>query len=146
MQGIEHLFADTSFFYAVLDRRDRDHKSAARLARFVQEEQIPLITTWEIIVETVALLRYRYSYRGAVAFIDQVLPQLNIFYVDAGARAKALRTFLKFSQDKKISLCDAISYVVVTEYLNFIPCLTFDEDFKRLGLHVLDEIPQGKDV
>lgn len=141
MQGIKHLFGDTSFFYAVLDKRDRDHSAASQLAQFIQERQIPLITTWGIIVETVTLLRYRYSYRGATTFIDQVLPQLNIFYVDAEARAKALRSFLKFSRDKEISLCDAVSYIVITERLNFIPCLRFDEDFKRLGLIVLDEVP-----
>jgi len=141
MEGIKHLFSDTSFFYAVLDKHDRDHPAASRLAQFIQERQIPLITTWEVIVETVTLLRYRYSYRGATAFIDQVLPQLNIFYLDAEARVKALHAFLKLIRDKEISLCDAISYIVITERLNFIPCLTFDEDFKRLGLIILNEIP-----
>jgi predicted nucleic acid-binding protein len=141
MQGIKHLFVDTSFFYAVLDKRDRDHEDASRLAQFVQSKQIPLIATWEIIVETVTLLRYRYSYRGATAFIDQILPELNIFYIDADTRARALGAFLKFSRDKRISLCDAISYVVITEHLDFIPSLTFDEDFKQLGLIVLDDIP-----
>lgn len=141
MQGFKHLFVDTSFFYAVLDRRDRDHLAASQLSQFIQEQQIPLITTWEIIVETVTLLRYRYSYRGATTFIDRVLPQLNIFYLDPEDRAKAIHAFLRLSRDKDISLCDAISYVVITEHLNFIPCLTFDDDFKQLGLIVLDEIP-----
>ena len=140
MQRIKHLFADTSFFYAVLDRRDRDHLAASRLAQFVQERQIPLITTWEIIVETVTLLRYRYSYRGATTFINKVLPQLNVFYLDAESRAKAVHAFLKLSRDKEISLCDTISYIIITEHLNFIPCLTFDDDFRQLGLIVLDQI------
>jgi len=141
MQAIKDLFGDTSFFYAALDKRDGDHLSASQLAEFIQERQIPLITTWEVIVETVTLLRYRYSYRGATTFIDRVLPQLNIFYLDAEARAKAFNAFLKLSRDKEISLCDAISYIVITEHLDFIPCLTFDKDFKQLGLTVLDEIP-----
>ena len=141
MQRFKHLFADTSFFYAVLDKRDTDHPAASQLSQFVQEQQIPLITTWDVIVETTTLLRYRYSYRGAATFIDRVLPQLNIFYLDAEVRAKAVHAFLKFSRDKEISLCDAISYIVITEYLNSIPCLTFDDDFKQLGLIVLDEIP-----
>ena len=146
MQGFEHLFADTSLFYAVLDRRDRDHPAASQLSQFIQDRQIPLITTWEVIVETVTLLRYRYSYRGAITFIDRVLPKLNIFYLDTDVRAKAVHAFLKFSRDKEISLCDAISYVVITEHLNFIPCLTFDDDFKQLGLTVLDESPSAEDV
>jgi len=136
------LFCDTSFFYAALDPRDRDHPLAKELSQSVQEKQIPLITTWETVVVTVTLLRYRYSYRGAITFIDLVLPRLNIFYIDSEARAKALQAFRKLSCDKEISLCDAISYVVVvTEYLNCMPCLAFDENFKRLGLTVLEEIP-----
>jgi predicted nucleic acid-binding protein len=141
VERIKALFCDTSFFYAALDKRDREHSRAKTLAQAIQEKQIPLVTTWEVVVETATLLRYRYSYRGATVFLDRVLPRLNIFYIDSEVRAKALLVFRKFSRDKEISLCDAISYVVVSERLNFIPCLAFDEDFKRLGLTVLEEIP-----
>lgn len=140
MEGVKALFCDTSFFYAALDKRDRDHPKANELSQSIQEKQISLITTWEMMLETVTLLRYCYSYQGAITFIDLFLPRLNIFYIDSEVRAKALLAFRKLSRDKEISLCDAISYIVVTEYLNFIPCLTFDEDFRRLGLTVLDEI------
>lgn len=139
--GLKGLFCHTSFFYAALDKRDRDHLEAIKLAKSIQKKQIPLFTTWEVIVETVTLLRYCYSYQGAITFIDRVLPRLNIFYIDSDIRAKALLAFRKLSRDKEISLCDAISYIVVSEHLNFIPCLAFDEDFNRLGLTVLSEIP-----
>jgi len=141
MEGVKALFCDTSFFYAALDKRDRDHLKANELSQSIQEKQISLITTWEMVLETVTLLRYRYSYQGAVTFVDQILPRLNVFYIDSEVRAKSLLAFRKLSCDKEISLCDAISYIVVTEYLNFIPCLTFDEDFRRLGLTVLEKIP-----
>lgn len=91
--GLKGLFCDTSFFYAALDKRDRDHPEAIKLAHSIQKKQIPLITTWEVIVETVTLLRYRYSYRGAISFIDRVLPRLNIFHIDSDIRAKALLVF-----------------------------------------------------
>ncbi len=140
MEHVSYLFADTSFFYAVMDKRDRDHQVARDLAHFIEKRQIPIICTWEIIVETVTLLCYRFSYHGAAVFINKVLPKLNVFYINAEIRAKALNAFLKFSRDKEISLCDAITYIIVTQYLNFMPCLTFDEDFKRMGLIVLDSI------
>lgn len=41
MQGTKHLFGDTSFFYAVLDKRDSDHSSASQLAEFIQESKSP---------------------------------------------------------------------------------------------------------
>ncbi len=134
-------FCDTSFFYALLDRRDRDHPAARALAEWVQNKQVPLVTTWEVIVETVTLLRYRHSYRAAMVFIHQILPRLNLVTLPTSDRAKALDWFGKLSRDKKISVCDAISYLVVREHLDNAPCLAFDEDFERLGLTVLRTAP-----
>lgn len=131
------LFGDTSFFYATLDPRDRDHAEARALTEAIERRQIPLITTWEIVVETVTLLRYRLSYQGAMAFLDQVLPTLNVVYVDQEDRGHALDRFRRFSRDKSISLCDAISHRVVRDRLNDVPCLAFDADFERLGLTVI---------
>jgi len=100
-----------------------------------------LITTWEVVMETVTLLRYRYSYHGALVFIEYLLPRLNVVYIDEPARAKALAAFKRWSRDSKISLCDAVSYVVVSEWLDFIPCLAFDDDFRRMGLALVNELP-----
>ena len=125
----------------MLDQRDRDHATAYRLAQSIQDRQLSLITTWDVVVETVTLLRYRHSYHGALRFIDTVLPRLNLVYLSTGERANAIQWFRTLSEDKMISLCDAISYLVVTEHLNHIPCLAFDDDFRRLGLTVLEEIP-----
>lgn len=117
------LFCDTSFFYAVLDRRDRDHMKARKLAEGIQRRGIPMITTWEVVVETVTLLRYRYSYRAAMTFVEGVLPRLNIVHIASDQRAKAIQEFRRLSRDKEISLCDAISYVVVSErWSRMEPC------------------------
>ncbi len=90
-------------------------------------------------METVTLLLYRYSYQGACVFIDRVLRSVNVLYADDALRAKALDAFRRFSRAHKISLCDALSYVVVCKQLGFAPCLAFDEDFRGMGLAVLTE-------
>ena len=85
------LFADTSFFYALLDGRDRDHEAALRLAEAVRRRRIPLLTTWEIVVETVTLLRMRHSYAAALVFVDEILPRLNVLSLTrppGGGRSK----------------------------------------------------------
>jgi len=138
---VKSLFCDTSFFCALLDSRDRDHATAKGLAEGIQRGDVSLITTWEVVMETIPLLRYRYSYRGALTFIEHLLPRLNVVYIDEQARAKALAVFKRWSRDSKISLCDAVSYVVVSKWLDFIPCLAFDDDFRRMGLTKADELP-----
>jgi len=138
------VFCDTSFFYASLDRRDRDHLAAKSLVEWVEDHQVPMMTTWEVVVETVTLLRYRFHYQAALTFIQDLLPQLNFVLLSTEDRAKALEWFKKLSKDKTISLCDAISYFVVRDYLNFVPCLAFDDDFEQLGLLVLKEAPSKR--
>lgn len=135
-EGTRTVFADTSFFYAALDRRDRDHSRACDLVRSIQEREIGVVTTWEVVVETVTLLRYRYSYLGAQTFLRRILPTLNLVYLDETERRKALILFSRVSRDRRISLCDAISAVVVKERLASIPCLAFDDDFPVLDLTV----------
>ncbi len=134
---IPKVFCDTSFFYAVLDKNDFDHERAISFAQWIKENHVAVLTTWEVVIETVTLLRYRLTYNGAAVFIKTVLPSLNIIYISDPDRAKALEIFLKLSKDKKISLCDAVSYTVITEHLESIPCIAFDEDFRTMGLTVL---------
>jgi predicted nucleic acid-binding protein len=135
--GTRILYADTSFFYAALDPRDRFHARARTLTREVEERGIGIVTTWEVVVETVTLLRYRHSYIGTQAFIRRVLPRLNLVYLSEAERERALVLFSRMSREHKISLCDAISAVIVKDRLGSILCLTFDDDLRRLGLAVV---------
>lgn len=135
------VFCDTSFFYASLDRNDHDHVAARALADWLKDRGVAIFTTWEIVVETVTLLRYRLSFHGAEVFVTTVLPHLNLIYIGDKERSKALESFLKLSRDKKLSLCDLISNVVVRMHFPEIACLAFDDDFRRMGLTVLTAPP-----
>ena len=131
------LFCDTSFFYACLDSTDVNHQRAAAILAESASSGAAFCTTWDIISETVTLLRYRRSFRAAVAFLDEVKPKLRIVAYGNGVRVEAERVFRQFARDHRLSFCDAISCVVVTTLLDHIPCLSFDQDFRRLGLTVL---------
>jgi predicted nucleic acid-binding protein len=45
--------------------------------------------------------------------------------------------FRRYGRERRLSLCDAISLVVVTTLLDRMPCFAFDGDFRRLGLTVI---------
>ncbi len=94
-------------------------------------------STWDIISETATLLRYRCTYGRAIRFLDEVKPTLRIVPCDDSVRSQAEEGFRRLGKDKKLSFCDALSFVVVTTLLDGMPCLSFDRDFKRLGLTVL---------
>ena len=127
-------FCDTSFFFASLYPKDVNYEKAGQILKEALNQKITLYTTWDIISETATLLLYRFSSRAALRFLDEIKPALSIVYYDESVRNESEQVFRLFIKDKKLSFCDAISYVVVKTILKDIVCLSFDEDFSRLGL------------
>lgn len=137
LRGVRKVFADTSYFFALLDRSDVRHPRAAQLAQHLLQHHIAIVTTWEIVLEATTLLRYRLSYQGAETFLSTVVPSVGVLYPSEVDRTAAIRFFRQRSASQRLSLCDAMSYVMVTTRLDWAPSLTFDRDFAALGLIVL---------
>jgi len=133
------VFCDTSFFYACLDPKDENHDEAEVLAARAAESKTLLCTTWDIIGETVTLLRYRASFPLALTFLDEVKPALRVVPYGDRVRGESERIFRRFGKDHRLSLCHAVSYVVVTTILGNMVSLAFDRDFRALGLPVIPE-------
>ena len=130
-------FCDTYFFFASLYPKDVNYERAGQILKDALTQEVTLWTTWDIISETVTLLLYRFNSRAAIRFLDEIKPVLNIIYYDDSVRDEAEQVFRILSSDKRLSFCDAISSVVVKTILKDIICLSFDEDFSRLGLTVV---------
>ncbi|MCX5797856.1 MAG: PIN domain-containing protein [Elusimicrobia bacterium] len=131
------VFCDTSFFFACLEARDAHHAQAVAWLEQSERRQTAFWTTWEVIGETVTLLRRRSGYDRAQEFIRQVVPALHTAELDGSARQESLEVFLRFAQDKELSLCDCISFVVLTTRLAHTSTATFDKHFQMLGLPIL---------
>ena len=136
-QRIDRVFCDTSFFYACLDHEDAHHARARTLVEEAATTRILFYSTWDIVSETVTLLRYHCGYERAVEFLDRVKPALRLVTYDEAMRAQAEAVFRQRGRDHKLSWCDTISFVVVTRLLDDMGCFSFDRDFKQLGLTVL---------
>ncbi|MCJ7749185.1 MAG: PIN domain-containing protein [Desulfobacterales bacterium] len=134
-------FCDTSFFFASLYPKDVNYEKAGQILKEALTQGITLYTTWDIVSETATLLLYRFSSRAALRFLDEIKPALSIVYYDESVRKESEQVFRLFIKDKKLSFCDAISYVVVKTILKDIVCLSFDEDFSRLGLTTIHITP-----
>ena len=131
------VFCDTSFFHACLDPSDTHHPQARELVPEATAARVALWTTWDVVSETATLLRYRVGYSAALTFVDELYPRLRVVEYGAELRAQALDVFRRYGRERRLSLCDAISFVVVTTLLDRMPCFAFDEDFRRLGLTVI---------
>jgi predicted nucleic acid-binding protein len=128
------VFCDTSYFYACADADDLYHRQALALASQAADRGARLWTTWDVISETVTLLRDRHSWVAAIRFLDDVKPRLHIVEYGPNVRVEAEHVFRRRGRDHRLSFCDAISFVVVTTLLDHVACLAFDEGFRSLGL------------
>lgn len=131
------VFADTSFWFAALEPRDVNHERAGQLVERARAARTRFHVTRELVAETVTLLRYRSSARNALAFLDAVLPSLEVITADEAAHQAAIGVFRRLSPARRLSYCDALSLVVVRRLLDDMPCVAFDRDFRALGLTVL---------
>ena len=131
------VFVDTSFWYAALDPGDRNHRRAVVLAEAASAEHVVLHATRDVVGETLTLLRYRAGVRAALIFHDDVLPGVRVIEASAEVHALALAVFRKLAPKRRLSYCDALSFVVVRRVLHDAACLAFDRDFRALGLTVV---------
>jgi predicted nucleic acid-binding protein len=134
------LFFDTSFLIALMYLKDEEHRKSEQFFYSVLETDISLYTTIDVISETITTLRYlrKIGYHLVKRFIEEIRPHLLVRYPTKDDYQRVQDLYLKYAKDKEISFCDLVSYVIVKERLNNIPCLSFDSDFKQLGLNVLD--------
>ena len=90
------LFCDTSFFYACFDRSDANHPRARTLAAEANASGTTLCATWDVISETVTLLRYRRGFREALAFLTEIRPHLHIVNYGESVRTEAEQIFRQY--------------------------------------------------
>ncbi len=136
LEGVRRVFGDTSYFYALADSKDEHHRRAIELSQEISGLRIEVATTWDVVVEAVTLLRYHLGFHAAARFLATLDGDLTVFYPSEPDRQRAVEIFLSRSKDKELSLCDAMSYAIVSRHLDWSPCLTFDADFAALGLTI----------
>ena len=72
-----------------------------------------------------------------MTFLEVILPTIHVVTADDTLHAAALEIFRRLAPRRRLSYVDALSFVVVRQSLDDMPCLAFDRDFKGLGLTVL---------
>ncbi len=133
LKGFNAVYCDASFFIALFSKKDIKHKRALKIFKEIKTNRILIHTSWFIISEAMTILLYRYGYSEAVTF-NKSLNLYRISHSTENQHHQAIALFNLFGKDKKISFVDALSRVIITEELQNIPAISFDKDFKTLGL------------
>ena len=133
LKGLDAVYCDTSFFVALFSKKDVKHKRALKLFKEIKKNRIMIHTCWFIISETMTVLLYQYGYSEAKTF-NQSVDLYKIFNSTESQHHQAIALFNLFGKDRKISFVDALSHVLISGELKNMPALSFDRDFKAMGL------------
>ena len=133
LKGLDAVYCDASYFIALFSKKDVKHKRALKLFKEIKENRIIICTCWFIISEAMTVLRYQYGYREALTF-NQSIDLYKIIHSTESQHHQAIALFNLFGKDKKISFVDALSRVLISGELNNMPALSFDRDFRAMGL------------
>ncbi len=133
LKGLNAVYSDASFFVALFSKKDAKHTRALQLFKEIKEDRIKIFTSWFIISEAMTVLLYQYGYSEALTF-NQSIDLYKIIRSTEGQHQQAIALFNLFGKDRKISFVDALSHVLVSGDLKNIPALSFDRDFRTMGL------------
>lgn len=131
---MRRVFADTSFFVAMIGERDEHHR---RAVDFMQGYHGQLLTTDFVVLELGNYL-HRVKDRPFFASIKRSLENDKEFAVVESTREllnRGIQLYLN-RHDKPWSLTDCISFVVMEEH-GLTEALTSDGDFQQAGFKAL---------
>jgi predicted nucleic acid-binding protein len=130
------LFVDTSAWFALHDKSDRNHKEAVAKSLEIKKRKIELVTSEYIMDESITLIRYKVSHKAAVIFGESFLFSNIVAIMDVSPedRLKAWELFRKY-EDKTFSFTDCTSFVLMKN-LDLRRAFTFDEHFKQAGMEI----------
>ena len=123
--------ADTGFLVAFLNRRDRHHGWAMRVAQDVDE---PLVTCEAVLAETVFHVG---SAEHVLALLREGLAQVDF---DMNSSQDRLETLAKRYADRRPDLAD-LCLICLSERFPTRPVITLDGDFRIYRRHQREAIP-----
>ncbi len=131
---ISRLFVDTGAWYALVDRNDPDHKTAAA---FIRSNDLPLITTNFVFDETVTLIRNRIGLHVAGDFGRKLRDSsfVTLSAVKDADEERAWEIFLKY-KDSDFSYTDCTSFAFM-ERFRLAAAFSFDRHFRTMRFQVV---------
>lgn len=131
-----NIFIDTSAFFAVLDKRDVNHSAADRIWQRIITTGDVLICHNYVLVEISALLQHRLGLEAVRTFEEDIVPLLNVLWIDEQTHRSAVSALLAASR-RSLSLVDCVSFAMMRAAA-IKTAFVFDADFKAQGFDILD--------
>jgi len=131
----EKIYVDTSAFYALLDRSDRNHKEASALWPALLDDNVTLMTSNYVVSETVKVLQDRIGFEAARIWHRDILGILDVWWVDSATHQRAYELWLNLGR-MRLSLIDCVSFVTMHHH-QIEKAFCFKPHFTNQGFDLL---------
>jgi predicted nucleic acid-binding protein len=134
------VFVDTSALYAVLDRDDANHSTAAsawaKIFDGIEAGMTDATTHSGVLIETTALVQRRLGMEAVRALHHRLVPVLDVYWLDQRLHEQAV-TALLAADRRDLSLVDWASFEVMRRE-GIDVALAFDDDFVARGFALFE--------
>jgi predicted nucleic acid-binding protein len=131
------VFVDTSAFIAVLDADDKHHQKAKAKWEELISQEVILVCSNYILVETVALIQHRLGIEAVRTFQQDIVPILTVEWVDEAEHQGGIAGVLAAGR-KKLSLVDCVSFNLMRR-LGINSAFAFDRHFGEQGFRCIPQ-------
>lgn len=129
------IFIDTSAILAVLNVEDQYHISARDTWQKILSQEIELVCTNYILIETIGILQHRFGMEAVRLFQSDIAPILVTYWVDQELHNRSISALLAANQ-RQISLVDCVSFEVM-RHLDISQVFCFDPHFQLYGFEAI---------
>ena len=129
------VLVDSSALLAVMDMDEQNHAAAKRIWEQLIRDNAVLICTNYVLLETLALIQRRFGLALVKTFQDNVVPLLNVEWVDESLHQAGVAALLTVNR-RHLSLVDCISFETARR-LGINTVFAFDQHFVEQGFTYL---------
>jgi predicted nucleic acid-binding protein len=129
------VFVDTSALYALMDADDDFNRVAGAQWASLLNGGETLVSTNYVLVETLALVQRRLGMAAAARLQMDIVPVLDIHWVDESTHRSAIGALLIAGQ-RGLSLVDCVSFEIMRGR-GIDRAFAFDADFASAGFNLL---------
>jgi len=132
------VFVDTSALFALLNSKDAMRRPASSAWTQLAQRREDLITSNYVVVEAMALIGRRLGFPAMRAFHDDLVPLLNILWVEARLHQRALAALLTAAM-RDLSLVDCTSFEIMRQG-GITTAFAYDNHFVQQGFAVISQV------
>ena len=131
------VFGDTSFFFALVAKRDPAHRQAVAAYEKLLRAGARVVTTDYVVDETLTLTKARIDAPTSLSLLDRMERSESIELEPVTSdKFLASKQYFRKHSDHGYSFTDCTSFVLMNE-LDIGAALTTDRHFKEAGFEVL---------